>query len=129
MRVISYQGQRYSVQGNVLNGGQYYITDQPVNVYAALGLAGGVSTTGDNTSISLIRNGKTYNLNTVALEKEGLSLNKLFLQPNDTLYVNAKTDNKIYLIGESGKNQVLSMRDQGMSLADVLGEGLGLDPT
>ena len=31
-------------------------------------------------------------------------------------------------MGESGKNQSLPMRDQGMSLSDVLGESLGLNP-
>ncbi|WP_051353587.1 polysaccharide biosynthesis/export family protein [Acinetobacter nectaris] len=128
VRVLSYQGKRYSVQGNVTKGGQYYLSDQPVSLYAALGMAGGVTSNGDSTSISLVRNGQTYNLNTVALEKAGFSLNKLFIQPNDTVYVNARANNKIYLMGESGKNQALEMRDQGMTLADVLGEGLGLDP-
>ncbi|SNQ29942.1 polysaccharide export outer membrane protein [Acinetobacter apis] len=128
VRVIAYQGSRYSVQGNVQKSGQYYLTDQPVNLYAALGAAGGVTTTGDSTSISLTRNGQTYNLNTVALERSGLSLNKLLIQPNDTVYVNAKADNKIYLIGEAGRNQAMPMRDQGMTLSDVLGEGLGIDP-
>ncbi|WP_410169744.1 polysaccharide biosynthesis/export family protein [Acinetobacter rathckeae] len=129
VRVITYQGKRYSVQGNVQKGGQFYLNDQPISVYAALGLAGGVSTTGDSTSVVLVRQGQSYNLNTVALEKAGYSLNKLLLQPDDTIYVNAKTDNKIYLMGEAGKNQALAMRDQGMSLSDVLGEGLGIDAT
>ena len=31
-------------------------------------------------------------------------------------------------MGESGKNQSLPMRDQGMSLSDVLGESLGINP-
>ncbi|MBF7689001.1 polysaccharide biosynthesis/export family protein [Acinetobacter sp. EC24] len=129
VRVITYQGKRYSVQGNVQKGGQFYLNDQPISVYAALGLAGGVSTTGDSTSVVLVRQGQSYNLNTVALEKAGYSLNKLLLQPDDTIYVNAKADNKIYLMGEAGKNQALAMRDQGMSLSDVLGEGLGIDAT
>lgn len=39
-----------------------------MSVYAALGLAGGVTDKGDNTYIQLIRNGITYNLNTIELE-------------------------------------------------------------
>lgn len=129
VRVIAYQGKRYSVQGNVQKGGQFYLTDQPVSVYAALGVAGGVTTTGDATSVVLVRQGQNYNLNTVALEKSGYSLNTLLIQPNDSIYVNAKADNKLYLMGEAGKNQALPMRDQGMTLSDVLGEGLGIDAT
>ncbi|MGY5393447.1 polysaccharide biosynthesis/export family protein [Acinetobacter sp. NigerLNRRAM0016] len=128
-RVLSYQGQRFSVQGNVMKGGQFFLSDQPVSVYTALGLAGGVNTQyGDNTSITLVRQGRTYHLNSIELEKAGYSLHNLLIQPNDTLYVNSKENQKIYVMGESGKNQSLLMRDQGMTLSDVLGESLGLNP-
>lgn len=128
-RVLSYQGQRYSVQGNVMKGGQFYLSDQPISVYTALGMAGGVSAQqGDNASMTLVRQGRSYNLNTVELEKAGLSLHNLLIQPNDTLYVNNRENQKVYVMGESGKNQSLPLRDQGMSLSDVLGESLGLNP-
>lgn len=129
VRVLSYQGQRYSVQGNVIKGGQFYLSDQPVSVYTALGMAGGVNAEqGDNASITLVRQGRTYSLNTVELERAGFSLHDLLIQPNDTLYVNNRENQKIYIMGESGKNQSLPMRDQGMSLSDVIGESLGLNP-
>lgn len=128
VRVLSYEGQRFSVQGSVIKGGQFYLSDQPVSVYAALGLAGGVTDKGDNTYIQLIRNGQTYNLNTIDLEKAGYSLHKLLVQPNDTIYVSTRENQKIYVMGESGKNQALAMRDQGMTLSDALGESLGLNP-
>ena len=128
-RVLSYQGQRFSVQGNVTKGGQFALSDQPISVYTALGMAGGVnSQQGDNASITLVRQGRTYQLNTIELEKAGLSLHNLLIQPNDTLYINSRENQKIYVMGESGKNQSLPMRDQGMSLSDVLGESLGLNP-
>lgn len=128
-RVLSYQGQRYSVQGSVMKGGQFNLTDQPTSVYTALGLAGGINTQlGDNTSITLVRQGRTYNLNSISLEKAGYSLHNLLIQPNDTLYVNAKENQRIYVMGEFGQNKPIPMRDQGISLSDVLGESLGLNP-
>lgn len=128
VRVLSYQGQRYSVQGSVVKGGQFYLNDQPISIYTALGMAGGVTDKGDNTFIQLIRNGQTYDLNTIALEKAGYSLHKLLVQPNDTIYVGNRENQKIYVMGESGKNQALPMRDQGMTLSDALGESLGINP-
>ena len=129
VRVLSYQGQRFSVQGNVMKGGQFFLSDQPTSVYTALGLAGGINTEkGDNTSITLVRQGRSYTLNNLELEKAGLSLHNLLIQPNDTLYVNSRDNQKVYVMGESGKNQSLPLRDQGMSLSDVLGESLGLNP-
>lgn len=127
-QVVTYQGQRYSVQGNVKQAGEFYLNDRPVSVYTALGLAGGVTERGDNTSIQLVRNGVSYNLNTLALEKAGLSLHKLLIQPNDTLYINARENQKIYVMGEAQKNQSLPLRDQGMTLGDVLGESQGINP-
>lgn len=128
-RVLSYQGQRFSVQGNVMKGGQFALSDQPISLYTALGMAGGINTQyGDNTAITLVRQGQTYNLNSIELEKAGYSLHNLLMQPNDTLYVNSRENQKIYVMGESGKNQSLPMRDQGMTLSDALGESLGLSP-
>ncbi|MGA8882256.1 MAG: polysaccharide biosynthesis/export family protein [Acinetobacter sp.] len=128
-RVLSYQGQRFSVQGNVIHSGQFFLSDQPISVYTALGMAGGVNVEfGDNTSITLVRQGQIYNLNSIELEKSGYSLHKLLIQPNDTIYVNARDNQKIYVLGESGQNKPVPMRDQGMSLSDVIGESFGLNP-
>ncbi len=112
-----------------MRSGQYTLSDQPISVYTALGQAGGVNTeTGDNTNIQLIREGQTYHLNGVELEKQGFSLHNLLIQPNDTIFVNAKQNQKLYVMGESNKSQALTLRDQGMTLSDVLGESEGVNP-
>ncbi len=129
VRVLSYEGRRYFVNGQVLKSGQYTLNDQPISLYTALGQAGGIDTkTGDTTNIQLIRNGSTYNLNTIQLEKNGQSLHNLLIQPNDTIFVNTKQDQKLYVMGESSKSQAISLRDQGMTLSDVLGESEGINP-
>ena len=125
VRVLSYQGKYYSIQGSAGKGGIYYLTDQPVSLYNALGMAGGI---GDNVSITLIREGRNYSLNTIELEKAGYSLHNLLIQPNDTIYVNARENHKVYVMGEASKNQALTIRTEGMSLADVLGESSGINP-
>ncbi|MDH0834318.1 MULTISPECIES: polysaccharide biosynthesis/export family protein [Acinetobacter] len=129
VRVLSFEAKRYYVNGQVLKSGQYTINDLPISLYTALGQAGGIDTkTGDTTNIQLIRNGQTYNLNTIQLEKQGLSLHNLLIQPDDTIFVNTKQDQKLYVMGESSKSQAISLRDQGMSLSDVLGESEGINP-
>ncbi|OTG63830.1 polysaccharide biosynthesis/export family protein [Acinetobacter silvestris] len=129
VRVLSYEGQRYFVNGQVMKSGQYTLNDQPVSIYTAISNAGGVNTeNGDNSNIQLIRNGQTYNLNAIALEKQGYSLHRLLIQPNDTIFVNTKQDQKLYVLGESNKTEALALRDQGMSLSDVLGSSGGINP-
>lgn len=130
VRVISYEGRRYYVNGQVIKSGQYTLNDQPISVYTALSNAGGIDTkTGDNSSVQLIRDGIIYNLNVIQLEKQGLSLHKLLIQPDDTLFVNTKQDQKLYVMGESNRSKAVELRDQGMSLSDVLGESEGINPT
>lgn len=129
VRILSYEGNRYFVNGQVIKSGQYTLNDQPVSLYTALSMAGGINPeTGDNTSVQLIRRGITYDLNLVALEKSGLSPHKLLIQSNDTIFVNTKQNQKLYIMGESSKNQALPLRDQGMTLSDVLGESEGINP-
>jgi polysaccharide export outer membrane protein len=130
VRVVSYEGKRYFVNGQVMKSGQYTLGDQPTSIYTALGLAGGVNAElGDNTSIQLTRDGKTFNLDFLSLEKQGYSLHNLLIQPNDTIYVNTKQNKKLYVMGESNKSQAIELRDQGMSLGDVIGESEGISPT
>ncbi|MBU3847101.1 MAG: polysaccharide biosynthesis/export family protein [Candidatus Acinetobacter avistercoris] len=129
VRVLSYEGRRYFVNGQVLKSGQYNLNDQPVSLYTALSMAGGINPEkGDNTNIQLVRDGQTYALNSLDLEKTGFSLHNLLIQPNDTIFINAKQNQKIYVMGESNKSQGLEIRDQGMTLSDVLGESEGINP-
>lgn len=129
VRVLSYEGHRYFVNGQVMRSGQYTLNNQPISIYTALSEAGGINAeTGDNTNIQLIRNGQTYDLNILQLEKQGLSLHNLLIQPNDTVFVNTKQDQKLYVMGESNKSQALTLRNQGMTLSDVLGESEGINP-
>ena len=128
VRVISYQGKQFSVEGQVLKGGRFNLTEQPISLYSALGMAGGINPQfGDHTDITLIRDGISYSINKFSLEQAGYSLHKLYILPNDSIYINARENKKIYVMGESGKNQALTLRDTGMSLTDVLGESLGLN--
>ncbi|WP_043970943.1 MULTISPECIES: polysaccharide biosynthesis/export family protein [Acinetobacter] len=129
VRVLSYEGNRYFVNGQVMRSGQYTLKDQPISLYTALSMAGGIKTeTGDSTAIQLIRNGLTYDLDLISLEKNGYSLHKLLIQPNDTIFVNTKQNQKLYVMGESSRSQAISLRDQGMTLSDVLGESEGINP-
>jgi polysaccharide export outer membrane protein len=134
VRVIAYEGQPFSVVGYVNKSGQFYLNDQPTSIYAAIGMAGGMATDsngligGDNASIQLIRDGMSYNLNPIELEKLGLSLQRLYVQPKDTIYVNSRESQKIYVMGEATKTQSIPLRVQGMTLSDVLGESAGINP-
>lgn len=128
-RVLAYEGQRYFVNGQVEKSGQYNLNTQPISLYTALSAAGGIKVeSGDNASIQLIRHGRSYELNIFELEKQGFSPHNLLIQPNDTIFVGTKQNQKLYVLGEANKTKSLEIREQGMTLSDVLGESEGINP-
>ncbi len=130
IRMLSFQGNKYVVTGQVRQGGQFILTDQPLNLYGALSQAGGVLDTGDMHQIQLTRGKDTYDLDLLALQREGQgsALEHLYIHKGDTIHVLSKENAKLYLLGESGTNKPVLLREQGMTLADVLGESEGINP-
>ena len=128
LKVLQYKGRKFFVDGEVKLPGQYTLSDEPLNLYGALSAAGGMLTTGDLNAISFSRQGANYEFGLRDLQKQGLSPNQLYIQNGDEIHILSKESRKIYFLGEAGKPAPLVLREQGMSLADVIGEGAGLNP-
>ncbi|RYY79818.1 MAG: hypothetical protein EOO69_04990 [Moraxellaceae bacterium] len=128
IKVLQFKGRKFFVDGEVRLPGQYVISDEPLNLYGALSAAGGMLNTGDLNAISLTRQGVNYQFGLLDLQKQGLSPNQLYMQNGDELHILSRESRKIYFLGEAGRPAPLILREQGMSLADVIGEGAGLNP-
>ena len=128
VKVLQYKGRKFFVDGEVKLPGQYTLSDEPLNLYGALSAAGGMLGTGDLNAIGFSRQGRQYQFGLRDLQKQGLSPNQLYIQSGDEIHILSKESRKIYFLGEAGKPAPLVLREQGMSLADVIGEGAGLNP-
>ncbi len=128
VKVLQYNGHKFFVDGEVKLPGQYALSDEPLNLYGALSAAGGMLNTGDLNAISFSRQGNHYQFGLRDLQKQGLSPNQLYIQNGDEIHILSKESRKIYFLGEAGRPAPLILREQGMSLADVIGEGAGLNP-
>ncbi len=128
VRVLVYAGHKFNIDGAVKMPGQYPMSEQPTSMYAALTNAGGALESGDINNIVLTRDGKSYQLRLLELEHSKLSLNSLFLKDGDSVHVYSKENRKIYLLGEAGAPTPFIIPEQGMSLANLVGEGRGLSP-
>ena len=125
--IVEYRGNRFFIDGEVAKPGEYPIADAPVSLYSALSVAGGASTTGDSNSIVLNRNGRNYNLGLQELREIGASGNQIYIQDGDSIHVNSQARNKVYVLGEFGQVAPVPILEQGLSLAQVLGESQGLN--
>lgn len=125
--IINYRGKKLFIDGAVRQPGEFSINDAPVSLVGALSLAGGTLETGDSNSIELIRNGKRYQLGLRDLQTLGVAPNQIYLQDGDSIHVNNRDRNKVYVLGEFGEVKPLEIPEQGISLAQVIGESRGLD--
>ncbi|WP_201527682.1 polysaccharide biosynthesis/export family protein [Psychrobacter frigidicola] len=127
VKIIDYRGNKFFIDGEVSKPGEFAIADAPVSLYSAISMAGGATPTGDSDNIVLNRKGVSYNIGLQSLRQMGSSANQIYLQDDDSIHVNSQSRNKIYVLGEFGKVEPVPILEQGISLAQVLGESNGLN--
>lgn len=127
VQVLKYRSNYFFIDGAVTQSGEFNIEDRPVSLYSALSMAGGVTPEGDSNNLILTRNGVQYELGLLDLQKQGISANQIYLKDGDTVRVNRRDRNKVYVLGEFGKISPVEIPEQGLTLTQVLGEVEGLD--
>lgn len=127
VKISSYRGNKFFIDGEVKQPGELSITDMPVSLYSALSMAGGVTDTGDSNNIVLNRKGTSYNLGLSSLRQMGASANQIYVQNGDSIHINSQSRNKVYVLGEFGKVEPVLIPEQGLSLAQTVGESAGLN--
>lgn len=78
-----------SVLGEVRNPGHFSYSQEKINIYNALSLAGDVTTYGDRNDVMLVRNenGNNLNINIDLTSSDILVSDYYYLRPNDIIYV------------------------------------------
>lgn len=129
VRILAYRGGHFYIDGEVKSPGQYNLTDQPISLYGAIGMAGGSTTKSDSDNITLIRQGRQIPIGFGALQRAGISPNELLVENGDSIRIDNVEHNKVYVVGEFGKPSPVVIPNGGLSLSGVLGEANGLNPS
>ncbi|MGP4789266.1 polysaccharide biosynthesis/export family protein [Psychrobacter sp. 1Y11] len=127
VKIIDYRGNKFFIDGEVRQPGEFAIDDAPVSLYSAISRAGGATETGDSNSIVLNRNGQNYKIGLQSLRQIGSSANQIYIQDGDSIHINSQSRNMVYVLGEFGQVKPVPILEQGLSLAQVLGESQGLN--
>ncbi|WP_321858682.1 polysaccharide biosynthesis/export family protein [Paraburkholderia tropica] len=129
LRVAAFLSKRVYVGGEVKSPGVAAITNVPMNLPAAIGAAGGVLDTGDESRISLSRNGKLYELNFPQMVADGVNPAKIILHDDDLVRVLPRENYKVMVTGEVLQPKPVLMRNNGkLSLSEALGEASSVRP-
>ncbi len=106
VRVTSYRSQRVYVVGEVKTPGIQLVKDIPLTVLEAINSSGGLSSEADARNITLTRDGKTYNVNLLALYEGGDLSQNVTLQHGDVLNIPDREFNKIFVLGETTSSTI-----------------------
>jgi polysaccharide export outer membrane protein len=127
VRVLSFQSHRVAVVGEVKVPGILSMNETPMTVSEAISRAGGAVPDSDLSNVTLARDGKLYKIDVLALYEKGGSGQNLLLKDGDVLNIADRKDNKVFMIGEVGRQQALQINKGRMSLSQALAEAYGVD--
>lgn len=125
VQVAAYRSQKISVAGEVKTPSILPITDVPMTAERAIQLAGGASPDADLHNVTLVRDGQTYRLDLQDLYEHGRLSQNILLKDGDTLQVDDRSHNKVFVLGEVSKSGAYQMVKGRMTLADAIGESGG----
>jgi polysaccharide export outer membrane protein len=128
VRVAAFRGQRVHVAGEVVAPGAYPVSDVPLRVADAIGLAKGFTPQAYPGSVTLVRRGVPVRLDLSALFEDGDTSQNWLLQDGDMIHVASAAQNKVFVLGEVRKPSSKLMARGHMSLAEAIGDSDGFDP-
>ena len=126
VRVISFMSHRVYVVGEVKNPGIQSMVDSPLTVAEAISRAGGSTQEADLSNVTLSRGDKTYRIDLLDLYEQGNNAQNLYLKDGDVLNVPDQRDNKVYVMGEVGRQTPVQIHKGKLTLQQAVLEN-GVD--
>lgn len=128
LRVLAFRSQRIYVDGEVKQPGVQPINDVAMTLTEAINRAGGVTPTGDQSQLSLLRQGQRYRINLPQLIQQGIDPSRITLRHGDILRVQPLDESKVFVSGEVVTPRALTMHNGRLSLNEAIGEAGGINP-
>jgi polysaccharide export outer membrane protein len=128
LRVFGFRSKRVYIDGEVKIPGIVQIDDIPLTLPEALNRAGGVTQQGDQSHITITRNGRSYLVDLPRLVADGVNPSRIMLSNDDLLRVAPVDENQVFVIGEVIKPVSLPLHYGRLSLNEALGEAGGVNP-
>jgi polysaccharide export outer membrane protein len=125
VRITSFRSRRAYVDGEVRTPGTMIFTDIPMTLPEAINRAGGITATGDRSSVLLTRDNQTTVINLMQLQDLGINPNRILLQSGDLVTVRNRDESKVFVMGEILRPSALAMRNGRLTLNEALGEAGG----
>jgi polysaccharide export outer membrane protein len=122
VRIQSFRSRRAFVEGEVRTPGLQLFTDVPMTLAEALNRAGGITSNGDRSFVTLTRGDRTTLIDLTRLQDLGAGAGRIPLQNGDVVQVRNRDESKVVVMGEVLRPSSLIMHNGRLSLNEALGE-------
>ncbi len=127
VRIQSFRSRRAYVEGEVRTPGLQIFTDMPMTLAEGLNRAGGITSNGDRSFVTLTRNQTTTIINLPRLQNLGADASRIPLKNGDIVQVRNRDESKVFVMGEAANPSSLLMHNGSLSLNEALGEAGGVN--
>lgn len=127
--VTNFRSSSVYITGAVGSPGKQYLSNEAMTLFEAVTLAGGLSKNADWTNVTLIRDGQSIRYSLRLLYENGDSRQNVLLRPNDAIHIATDDAAKVFVLGEVGRPQTISLGRTGLTLADALTQAGGFSQT
>jgi polysaccharide export outer membrane protein len=127
VRVVSFRSQLVQVAGEVTKPGPVPVSDTPVTVVDAVGLAGGAKPEADLTHVTVTRRGQIVQLDLQSLYDFGDTTHNRLLHDGDIVHIPDRNRSKVFVLGEVTKPLSQPMIKGRLTLAEAIGDAGGVN--
>ncbi|MDG6775265.1 polysaccharide export protein [Glaesserella parasuis] len=125
--IASYQSKKAYITGEIKNPGQQFLTNIPLTLLDAVNKAGGLSDNADWHNVTITRHGKEEKLSLAELIQFGNLTQNRLLSDGDVVHIPRNDANKVFIVGEVSKPQMLKITHYGMTLTEAIAQSGGID--
>lgn len=129
VKIASYRSQRFFVTGSVNGPGSFPVSDVPVRVVEAIGMAGGLRDDADMFDVTLSRGADSFNVPLFDILYEGDVRGNALLQHGDVLHIAPNELRRVFVMGEVTRPSTLPMTNRRLSLTQALSDAGGIQET
>lgn len=125
VRIQSFRSRRAYVEGEVRTPGLQIFTDTPMTLAEGINRAGGITSNGDRSFVTLTRGEKTTTIDLPKLQRLGADASRIPLKSGDIVQVRNRDESKVFVMGEIARPSALLMHNGSLTLNEALGEAGG----